>query len=346
MTETLRDFQPGQDEDAVAALWTRCFGETLGGQTLDWLFRTGSAGACPRSVAEVDGQVVAHAGVTALRFRLANEEMSGGYSVGAMTDPRHRGRGLYARLGAYLYERLENEGFAFVAGFSNAKSHRLMVGPLERTAIRPFPWCVRILRPIGALRGLLANDPFPCTPPTVGTEKTGELTLSARELGDPETDRLWERVAPTFRVGAVRDCQFNISRYESRPEAGYRALGVERNGQLTAWAVHRTLRIRGQAATFVVDFVVGPGESQSGRVLLRGLALAARNHGITLLSALLPGEGEARETLRAAEFRQIPEALHPQLIRFSVRGLGRFRKAPVLVDPQAWQLSWADTDVV
>jgi hypothetical protein len=38
--------------------------------------------------------------------------------------------------------------------------------------------------------------------------------------------------------------------------------------------------------------------------------------------------------------------LHPQVIRFSVRGLGRFAGHPALGDARDWWLSWSDTDVV
>ncbi|MFP8873865.1 MAG: GNAT family N-acetyltransferase [Myxococcota bacterium] len=346
MNESLRDYIPGQDEAAVAELWSRSFGNTAGGQTLEWMFRSGAAGPCPRSVSEVDGKIVAHAGVTALRFRLGDEEVSGGYSVGAMTDPAYRGKGLYARLGAHLYERLESEGFAFVAGFSNAQSHRLMVGPLGRTPLRPFPWCVRVLRPMGFVKAVLAGKAGAPGPLEVLPERRGSLSVVPCSLDEERVHALWNRVAPTVRVGAVRDLEFNASRFGTRPEAGYRALAVEKGGQFAAWAVHRTISLRRQCATFVVDLQVAPGERESGRVLLEALARTARKHGATLLSALLPGEGEAREALRGSGFWQIPEPLHPQLIRFSVRGLGGHCDSSLLKDWGAWQLSWADTDVV
>ena len=346
MTESLRDFIPGQDEAAVANLWRQSFGDTVGGQSLEWMFREGAAGPSPRSVSEVDGKIVAHAGATALRFRLGSEEVSGGYSVGAMTDPAYRGKGVYARLGAHLYERLEREGFAFVAGFSNAESHRLMVGPLGRTGLRPFPWCIRLLRPVGLVKGVLGGEGADPTPLEVSAVQSKGLSVVSCGLDEERIGPLWNRVATSVRVGAVRDRGFNASRFGTRPEAGYRALAVEKDGQLAAWAVHRTISIRRQCATFVVDLQVAPGEGESGQALLDTLARAARKQGATLLSALLPGEGAAREALRDSGFWQIPERLHPQLIRFSVRGLGRYRDSAVLKDWGAWQLSWADTDVV
>ncbi len=67
-----------------------------------------------------------------------SEVVRGGYSVAAMTDPQQRGQRLFFRVGEYLYRRMEEEGFAFIAGFSNQNSFRLMTGPLQRTASARF----------------------------------------------------------------------------------------------------------------------------------------------------------------------------------------------------------------
>src|SRR5690606_18586261 len=83
----------------------------------------------------------------AAAFPPRRRDRAGRLLGGAMTDPAMQGRGLFVRVGRHLYQRLEEQGFAFVAGFSNRRSHRLMTGPLGRTPIGPFPWCVRPLLP-------------------------------------------------------------------------------------------------------------------------------------------------------------------------------------------------------
>jgi hypothetical protein len=65
-----------------------------------------------------------------------------------------------------------------------------------------------------------------------------------------------------------------------------------------------------------------------------------------LLSALRPPAGCARRALARAGFVRVPEPLHPQIIRFSVRGLGAYAGERALVDPRAWSIAWSDTDVV
>lgn len=349
LSELVRDFRPGQDDRAVADLWQRCFGEAAGGQTTDWLFRTGAAGPCPRTVVESEGRIVAHAGVSTRLFRVGGEQVRGGYSVAAMTDPSMQRRGLFLSTAEALYERLEREGFAFVAGFSNAQSQRIMTGPLERTAIRPFPWCIRVLDPLSIARSLLRRrerpEPSRESSP-VRVQRASGVEVKTLALDDPLLDALWRRCAPEARVSCVRDAAFARSRFATRPEAGYRAWLALRAGEPAAWGVTRELSLRGLRALFLVDWLTAPGEVASGRELVAEMENQVRATGVELISALMPGSGASREALRAAGFHRVPERLHPQLIRFSVRGFGRFSDCRELMNASAWHLSWADTDVV
>jgi hypothetical protein len=348
----IRDFRPESDAAALQDLFVRVFGHPRGGQTLEWLFRPGPAGESPRAVAECSGRIVAHAGATALRFRCGNEIVRGGYSVAAMTDPAQRGQRLFFRVGEYLYQRMEEQGFAFVAGFSNQNSFRLMTGPLQRTALRPFPWCVRPIAPWAIARAALRREGVSMRADDadfariLASASRGGVTLAACEPGDARLDVVWERAAPQVDVGAVRDAAFAAWRLGTRPDAGYRLVLAERAGRAAGWIAYRRLELRGVPAGFVVDFVLAEGEDAAGRALLRAAAQVARSEGAALLSALLPGGGPARRALRRAAFIRVPEALHPQVIRFSVRGLGHWAQQPSLLQPRAWHLGWSDTDVV
>jgi len=348
----IRDFRPETDAPALEDLFVRVFGHPRGGQTLAWLFRPGPAGLSPRAVAESDGRIVAHAGATALRFRAGGEVVRGGYSIAAMTDRAQRGQRLFFRVGEYLYRRMEEQGFAFVAGFSNKNSFRLMTGPLQRAAIRPFPWCVRPLAPWAFARAAARtgsataqSDDAAFARALAAASRDG-VTLVACEPDDARLDTVWERAANAVAVGAVRDAAFAAWRFGTRPDAGYRLLLAERAGRAAGWIAYRQLAVRGIRAGFVVDFVLAPEEHAAGRALLRATAHFARAGGAALLSALLPGDGPARHALRRAGFLRVPEALHPQVIRFSVRGFGAHAQQAALVAPSAWHLAWSDTDVV
>jgi GNAT superfamily N-acetyltransferase len=346
--EIIREYRPEQDQPALSDLWSHVFGVTKGGQTVDWIFRSGPAGEAVRTVIEVGGRIVAHAGVAPVRFMLGDRVVRGAYSVGAMTDPAVRGRGYFVRIGRYLYRRLEEEGFAFVAGFSNRNSCHLMTGPLGRSSVRPFPWSVRVLKPVSLVRSALGCSRAQAPPPAatfVAREEDG-VEVSLAEPDDPRIDTVWSRARPGVALGGIRDAAFSHWRFATRPDAGYRLLLAERAGVPAAYVVSRPLKLRGISALFLVDFVLADGEDNAGMVLLRALTGVAREEGAEIMSALLPGSGPARRVLRKTGFRRVPGPLHPRLIRFSVRGLGRYAGHPTLVDPGSWSLSWAATDVV
>jgi len=347
----IRDFDARTDAPALDDLFARVFGRPAGGQTIAWLFRPGPAGESPRAVAVAGDRVVGHAGATALRFVLDGATVRGGYSVAAMTDPELRGRRLSFRMGEHLYRRMEERGFAFVAGFSNRNSFRLFTGPLARTPLVPFPWCVRPLGPLALLRALRRA---PAPPPlddasvrrVVDVAAQGGIALSLAAPDDPRFDAVWARVAPTVRVGAVRDAAFVAWRYGTRPDAGYRLVVAERAGEPLGWIGYRRMALRGVLAAFLVDCVIAPEARDAGRALLRAACAIARADGAALLSALRPSAGPAHDALRRAGFVRVPERLHPQLIRLSVRGLGAWAPCATLPNARAWELAWSDTDVV
>lgn len=350
----LRDFEPGRDDAAAEDLWSRCFGRARGGQTLAWLFREGPAGAAPRCVAVVDGRIVAHAGVAPLRFRIAGREARAGYSVGAMTDPAFRGRGLFVRTAEHLYARLAREDFAFVAGFSNAQSARIHTETLGRRALRPFPWSVRPLRPLAAGVALAAHalgrtgpePPSPAPDEVSAPPDAAGVRVVPCAPDDARVDAVWERARSDVTVGAIRDAAYARWRYGSRPDAGYRACLALRGDAPVGWAVLRGLPIRGLRALFLLEALADPADEGAGTALLAAVEACARGGRVHLLSALRPGRGRVDRLLRRAGYRSIPEPLHPQTIRLSVRGFGPFADSEPLGSPEAWWLSWGDTDVV
>jgi hypothetical protein len=106
------------------------------------------------------------------------------------------------------------------------------------------------------------------------------------------------------------------------------------------------MSLRGIPAAFVVDLVLAPDADRAGRALLGAAVALARADGAALLSALRPGTGPAYRAMRRVGFVRVPEPVHPQLIRFSVRGLGTHAGDPALTVARDWQLGWSDTDVV
>jgi hypothetical protein len=282
----------------------------------------------------------------ALRFQLGSETLLGGYTVAAMTDASMRGQGLFVKTSRHLHQRCEELGFAFLAGFSNANSMGPTSGPIGRTPLRPFPWCARVLRPIGLLRDLTGRPEPPQSRVGRREYRIGSTVVEEIECDDARLDELWQRVSPDFQIGAIRDRSFSAWRYAGRPDAGYRVLLVQVEGRPAASVCYRFLPFRGLRSAFLLDFLVAPGEKRAARLLLKAVTDMARREGAVLLSALLPGRGPSRDVLLRGGLIRIPTRFHPQSIVFTVKGLGAYAEVPELTRPSAWFYSWADLDLV
>lgn len=328
-------YDEARDAAGVAALWRRVFGVAKGGQTPQWLFRTTPAGPPPRVVIREDGQVVAHAGAIPVRFVAADQPMLGAWSVGAMTHPQLRGRGLFVQAGQALYAHMTDRGFDMVGGFSNAQSVRLHTGALQRRAVRPFPWCVRPLLP--RRLGLLpSSGPWPAQ---------RNLVIAGIEPGDSRIDAIWQQ-RPIGALTAVRDAAWSAWRYGGRADAGYRMAVAMESGQPKAWLAIRLLTVARVPALFVVDLQCTRDGAAAAQALLCSAEQLASQSGCLLSSALLPGWGPLRPLMLRRGYVPVPEALHPQSIVLSTRALSPRGAAVDWADPKQWWLAWSDTDVV
>jgi GNAT superfamily N-acetyltransferase len=338
---SVRDFVTGKDDKRVLDLWNSVFPDPASGITPAWEFRDGPQGAQPRVVAEWGGKIAAHAGAMPMRFQLLGETVRGAYSVAAMTDADARGNGLYTRVAQHLYARLEREGFAFVAGFSNRRSVGIITGPLGRKPLHPFPWAVR-------------PSAFSRKFPFIGKAKSavadscalGSFKVEAGGFGDPALDGLWKQVASHVRIGVIRDSQYNRWRFAGHPQGAYCMRWVRKGEQVLGYWIGRIMVFRGVRAAFLVDFLSDPNFPAVSELLLQDFRQWALGEKAWLLSALLPFHSFIRDSLRAFGFMQVPPWLHPHRLCFSVRLLGQTRDRSEIYESANWFLSWADTDIV
>ncbi len=329
-------YQPERDREQVEQLWLRVFGRAKGGQTPEWLFRPAPMCAAPRVVIRDDNQVIAHAGAMPVRLLAGDQQLLAGWSVGAMTDPSWRGQGLFVRAGQALYQYMDEQGFDLVGGFSNAQSASLHVGPLQRTPVRPFPWCAKPLLPrhLG-LRSLGTNWPL-----RLGVE------ISAVAPGDPRIDLIWQNREKGKGITAVRDAAWTLWRYQGRPDADYRLAVASVAGVPAAWIAVRALQVAKVPGFFIVDLQCTASGMAAATQLLKSAEQMAASAGCVLASALLPGWGSLRSVLLRRAYVPVPERLHPQKIMLSVRALDAKVPWGDLGNPRQWWLAWSDTDVV
>lgn len=326
-----------RDQDEVRALWHRVFGIAAGGQTPQWLFRPNPAADPPRVVVRQGDRVVAHAGAVPVRMVASDRQLLAGWSVGAMTDPACRGQGLFVGAARALYSHMADLGFDLVGGFSNANSARLHTEQLGRTAVRPFPWAVRLVLP-----RTTRQQPLRAVWPT-----GGRYAVAPIDPGDPRIDQVWAAREPDPQIQCVRDAAWSSWRYGERPQADYRlAVACDSDGKACAWIAVRALRVAHVPALFVLDLQCAQGHVDAAIALVRAANELAASAGCAAVSVLLPAAGALRSTLIRNGFIPVPEPLHPKKILLSVRQLNGAPLPADLHNAGSWSLAWSDTDVV
>jgi hypothetical protein len=106
----------------------------LSGDEFDWWFDGNPAGSL-RSVAAIDGRVVAVAGHSLYAMVLDGELRTATFSVHAVTHPSARGRGIFLELERKHEREAREMGAACVLAFASAPTAPLFLGPLGWTAI-------------------------------------------------------------------------------------------------------------------------------------------------------------------------------------------------------------------
>ena len=349
----IRDFAPARTRPRSRISGPRVFGHPRGGQTLEWLFRPGPAGASPRAVAEADGRIVAHAGARRCASALGDAVVRGGYSVAAMTDPAlsrtaallprrrapvpaHGGAGLRVR-GGLLERQLvpADDGAAAAhrgAPISVVRAAARAVAARARTA--------RARRPGAGDRRTRKRSHAAC-----GARRRRDARSRAMnpETRGSTTSGIARRAGRRGRRGARCRLRRLALRHAARrrlpARRSRRAAAAPRDGSRTGAS-----SLRGIPAGFLVDFVLARTRTRGGGVAARRRGIGAcRRRGAALRAAARQRPGARRAAARGVPSG--PEALHPQVIRFSVRGLGRRAQQPRAA-ARAWQLGWSDTDVV
>ncbi len=130
----LVSYEPEHREDYLRLLRGAWRDDALSGEEFDWWFEGNPAGSL-RSVAVLDGRVVAVAGHSLYAMALEGEMHTASFSVHAVTHPSARGRGIFVGLERKHEREAQEMGAACVCAFASAPTAPLFLGPLGWTAI-------------------------------------------------------------------------------------------------------------------------------------------------------------------------------------------------------------------
>lgn len=364
---TIRGYEPG-DETKIVALFERVFGKPMGPTESPghWRWEYGQNPVGPRSIELVwhDERLVGQYAVSPRRLWVDGRERLAALSLDTMTDPDYGRQGIFSASAAACYTGMADRGFEFVYGFPNANS----VGGFERrlgwTMIMPAPVRVKPLD-VGELVASKLGAPMLgplLAPPARAVAHApwvfDRLVHAARsrigggpqfEVRDvpsfgPWVDDVWQRCRDQHRTWVIRDQEYVGWRYDLRPESDYRRVQLLADGEVVGFAVLAfNDGMQGRVA-FVMELVVDLAVRGSVSALLRGVEARAREAQANLMSVMAGPASPLLSTLLRHGYVPLPEKLFPQELHFGARAFDPRNQG--LYDPNAWQLTWGDIDVL
>jgi hypothetical protein len=304
------------DEGAICRLFEHIYGRALPVESWRWRFLDGPDGPGIQELAWHGPRLVSHFAVSRVAAFVQGAAVGSGLTGTIMTDSEFRGRRLFQKLAAQVYETFAGSDGGFVWGFPNAVSHRGFVRDLEWRDIHEIP----VLR-----LDLAGIKPTPACAHEV-VQVPGFST---------HFDKLWQEVKRGYTVIACRDRRHLEWRYARKPGERYRVLGYFDHEELRGYAVFK----RYEDELQVVDILTVPDEDV-GVALISSAVELAQQEAACAIGMWLNVAHPLHRALEKLGFR-----LEGPVTYFGGRVLRPGLPERELYDYRCWYLTMGDSDV-
>jgi hypothetical protein len=142
------------------------------------------------------------------------------------------------------------------------------VKPLSRRALCRPDWPTPVNRLVSAV-----TLPFVRV---VARQRPLRETVEVVRRLDGSADRLWADAAGKFALAARRDTAYVNWRFAETPHARYTIAALRRGTEVAGYAVYRHAHEPRGRVTYLVDFLVVPGDDRAVKTLLRWVDREAR----------------------------------------------------------------------
>jgi GNAT superfamily N-acetyltransferase len=352
-----RRLVPAASASEYQHLFRDCFPETAGTsiETREhYLWKYGPEGKAAPAFefgAYDDGRLVGFYAALPLTYQASGSPRIAALVCDVMTDPGLRGKGIFTMQGRYATEAMAKEGLAFVTGYPIRPSvlpghfkvgwkvafdlpvYFKLLDPTTLLAPRGLHSLGPVLRPLCTMYQSLARGMSPGDDGGVCRQYTPEEFFAL-----PEYQPFQKTWSAQYDICLVRTADFFRWRL-SAPEASYRIMALYHGHELTGVAVVRNSTINHLDVTALVDLMLLSERASASGALHREIEAYARQSGTGGVVIMSTRPDAARWRLYRHGFLKSP-------IKFKLilKWLSEAPEPTNFWRPQAWHLSWADTD--
>jgi len=240
------------DERETLDLFRASFGKQITREYWRWL-EENPAGGIIRTVMEDAGSIAGYYSVMPLRLKAADCEMLSALSVGTMTHPDYRGKGVFTNLARETYAITRQKGIEFICGFPNDNSYPGFIKNLGWFDICQMP----------LLELEMAGSKG------IAQARKGLCVSHVREY-QKEIGSIHAAPSTSFSIMNYRSCEHLNWRYrelcmwEGQPERKYEKYVVrDADGGIVGYMALKLYNGKDEKKAHIVDILTLPGRSDA-----------------------------------------------------------------------------------
>ena len=274
-------------------------------------------------------------------------------SIDTITDVNHRGKGLFPKLAAKLYEDAPVNNFELVYGFPNENSAPGFFKKLKWISFGEAPFMLKPLRIQYFLSKLLkkktaiesTDERHDYTVPADAVSKHGNIVLAPVTSFGDDYDALWEKVSATIPMSVNRNAAYMNWRYTSKPGEKYDIVGLYEASVLKGIVVFTIKNKHNGRIGYTMELIYEPASLKSGVTLLKYASRIFKKEKTDAVLAWCFTHSFNYAAFRKAGYYNLPEKFRPQHLFLGVRAFSEKNKS-LIEDVKNWYISYSDSDTV
>lgn len=311
----IRPYHPG-DEGEILKLFYKSFNNTMSLEFWNWQFRDNPVAMPMVYLAWNGDRLAAHYAVSPVSLSILGETHLTALSMGTMTHPDYRGRGLFVTLANNLYMSLAAQGYLMVWGFPNDKSHRCFIRDLDWQEVYEIPM-------------------FHLNMNTLNSDLSVSAKIIELDNFDESFDLLWEKVKKYHNIIVKRDSKYLNWRFRLKPQSNYRIFGYIEGNQLLGYAIFKQY----QTEVDIVD-ILAIQEEKIGIELVLAVLDFCRGNNINGVNSWVPVHDPLHLDLEKLGFCNT----HP-VTYMGAYLLKQFYEISDITNVKNWHFMMSDSDV-
>jgi GNAT superfamily N-acetyltransferase len=324
-------------------------------------------------VSEYEGQIVGHMALVFTYLKVGDEVVKGSQAVDLEVHPKFRRQGMFLAIGMFLKEEARRQGIEILYGFPNepARSGHLKYGwfdvcqvPLlmkpinmDKVAqafifrhkrisfLNRHKLSRNVVKAIFQISYAIVDFFFRISNWIEYKNPTKNLEIRTIESFDNRVDDLWKKASMGYTVVVARNKRYLNWRYFGKPNAPYKVLLAEKNGELLGYIVLLARKEDELRFGYIVD-VFAPGYEKTvlQSLILQGIEYF-RQENVDLILCLMMEKSRSGhvyyKTLRSNGF--IPYFVQPTVPLIALVNSQRLSRG-LFEDSRNWYVTMGDSD--